>query len=341
MLLPIFEDIPLADLNTLRLPARAERYAEIHSPEQLIKLIERGDLATQRVFILGGGSNIVLKGDLSAFVLHMRIPGHMLATELDDAWIVRAGAGENWHEFVRWTLDQGWGGLENLSLIPGTVGAAPIQNIGAYGVELADRFFALEAVDLRSGRIISFDKDACQFAYRDSLFKHQGAAGRFVITAVSFRLPKDWQPVTSYADVSSHLEQNGIDAPTPRDISDAVIAIRSRKLPDPAKLPNAGSFFKNPVVTQAQFDTLLRDWPQLANNPQADGTVKLSAGWLIERAGWKGRNLGPVGMYEKQALVMVNHGDAKGEDVLRLASEVTAAVEGMFGVRLEQEPILV
>ncbi|GAA5166998.1 UDP-N-acetylmuramate dehydrogenase [Viridibacterium curvum] len=341
MLLPIFEDIPLADLNTLRLPARAERYAEIHSPEQLIKLIERGDLATQRVFILGGGSNIVLKGDLNAFVLHMRIPGHMLATELDDAWIVRAGAGENWHEFVRWTLDQGWGGLENLSLIPGTVGAAPIQNIGAYGVELADRFFALEAVDLRSGRIISFDKDACQFAYRDSLFKQQGAAGRFVITAVSFRLPKDWQPVTSYADVASYLEQNGIDAPTPRDISDAVIAIRSRKLPDPAKLPNAGSFFKNPVVTQAQFDALVRDWPQLANNPQPDGTVKLSAGWLIERAGWKGRNLGPVGMYEKQALVLVNHGDGKGEDVLRLAAEVTAAVEGMFGVRLEQEPVLV
>lgn len=339
MHLPVFDDIPLTDLNTLRLPAHARRYAEIHSAEQLIKLVKRGDLQGQRVIVLGGGSNVVLRGDLDAFVLHVRIPGHTLVTELDDAWIVRAGAGENWHEFVRFTLQHGWGGLENLSLIPGTVGAAPIQNIGAYGVELADRFFALEAVDLMSGQLVSMDRETCQFGYRDSIFK-QEAAGRFIVTAVSFRLPKQWHAVTSYADVDNELKLNGLDQPTAMEISDAVVSIRTRKLPDPTLLPNAGSFFKNPVVSQERFAELAERWPTLRYNVQADGTVKLAAGWLIEQAGWRGRSLGRASMYERQALVLVNHGGATGEDVLRLAETVCAAVLDKFGVVLEQEPVI-
>jgi UDP-N-acetylmuramate dehydrogenase len=339
MLLSVFEDTPLNDLNSLRLPARAKRYAEIHSAEQLLKLVRRGDLDAQRVVVIGGGSNIVLRGDLEAFVLHIRIPGRTLVSELDDAWIVRAGAGENWHEFVRFTLEHGWPGLENLSLIPGTVGAAPIQNIGAYGVELADRFFALEAVDLRSGQIVSLDKKTCQFAYRDSLFKQQ-AAGRFIITAVSFRLPKHWQAVTSYAEVANELKACGVTEPTAMQLSDVVMRIRSRKLPDPAVLPNAGSFFKNPVVSAERFAELAATWPQLPYHPQNDGSIKLAAGWLIEQAGWRGRGLGPAGMYEKQALVLVNLGGATGEDVLRLADNVSAAVHEKFGVTLEQEPVL-
>ncbi|MDB5813802.1 MAG: UDP-N-acetylenolpyruvoylglucosamine reductase [Rhodocyclales bacterium] len=339
MHLAVFEDTPLTDLNTLRLPARAKRYAEIHSAEQLLKLVRRGDLDGHRVVVLGGGSNVVLRGDLDAFVLHIRIPGHALVSELDDAWIVRAGAGVSWHEFVRFTLDQGWPGLENLSLIPGTVGAAPIQNIGAYGVELSERFFALEAVDLRSGQIVSLDKKICQFAYRDSLFKQQ-AAGRFIITAVSFRLPKQWYAVTDYADVANELKLHGLSEPTAMEVSDAIVNIRRRKLPDPALLPNVGSFFKNPVVSAERFAELTVTWPKLPHHPQNDGSIKLAAGWLIEQAGWRGRNIGPVGMYEKQALVLVNHGGATGEDVLRLADNVCAAVLEKFGVALEQEPVL-
>ncbi len=340
MYLPIFENTPLTDLNTLRLPARAARYAEIHSAEQLIKLVQRGDLAGQRVVVLGGGSNVVLQGDLDAFVLHVRVPGRALVDELDDAWIVRAGAGERWQDFVSWTVAQGWGGLENLSLIPGTVGAAPIQNIGAYGVEVADRFFSLEAVDLKSGHVLSFDKASCQFAYRDSLFKQPEASGRFVITSVSFRLPKVWQPVTGYADVARELALQQIESPSAQDVARVVTAIRTRKLPDPALLPNAGSFFKNPVVSAEQFQRLLAQWPQLPHHPQQDGSVKLAAGWLIEQAGWKGQRLGPVGMYERQALVLVNHGGATGDDVLRLQRLVIEAVHSKFGVTLEREPVL-
>ncbi|HEX5127086.1 MAG TPA: UDP-N-acetylmuramate dehydrogenase, partial [Rhodocyclaceae bacterium] len=251
-----------------------------------------------------------------------------------------AGAGENWHDFVRWTLEQGWPGLENLSLIPGTVGAAPIQNIGAYGLEMAERFFALEAVDLLSGQIISFGLHDCRFGYRDSVFK-QEAAGRFVITTVSFRLPKDWQPVLGYAELDKELLERNIEHPSSMDISDAVMAIRSRKLPDPLVLGNAGSFFKNPVVQADRFEVLTKNYPGIPHYPQPDGSVKVSAGWLVDQAGWRGRKLGPVGMYEGQALVLVNHGGATGEDVLLLADTVRASVRERFGVDLEQEPVVI
>ena len=331
----------LATRTTLALPAHAALYARISAAGQLAALTDDclpGDL---RRFVLGGGSNLVLTGDFDGLMLHMAISGRQLAGEDGDAWYVRAGAGENWHDLVGWTLAQGWPGLENLALIPGTVGAAPIQNIGAYGLEVAERFHSLSACDMHSGETVRLDRSACRFGYRDSVFKQEGwhRDGRFVITDVTFRLPKVWQPLTRYADIAAELDARGIGQADARQIADAVIAIRQRKLPDPATLPNAGSFFHNPVVDAAQAAQLAAAFPGLPCYPQADGRVKLAAGWLIEQAGWKGRDLGPVGMYEKQALVLVNRGGATGSDLLALAQAVTADVRLRFAVELTPEPI--
>lgn len=238
-------DADLRRRNTLALPGRAALYAHITTPEQLAALAEHYAPGDRRCFVLGGGSNLVLSGTDGHFdglVLHMAIPGRTLAAEDDDAWYVRAGAGENWHDFVQWTLAQGWPGLENLSLIPGTVGAAPIQNIGAYGLEAGERFHALTAFDMQTGETVRFDRTACRFGYRDSVFKQEGwhLDGRFVITDVTFRLPKRWQPLTGYADIARELAAQNITEPNARQIADAVIAVRQRKLPDPARIPNTG-----------------------------------------------------------------------------------------------------
>ena len=332
-------NVSLRSFNTFGLPARAAWFIPIKASAQLIALIATLEWRYLQRFVLGGGSNVILTGDFDGLVLHVRIPGRQLLAEETDAWIVRAGAGENWHDFVRWTLDSGWPGLENLSLIPGTVGAAPVQNIGAYGLEIADRFQELEAVDLDTGETVVFDQAACQFGYRDSVFKRE-AAGRYLISSVTFRLPKHWQPEIRYADLARELEQREIAKPTARQISDAVMAIRMRKLPDPERLGNAGSFFKNPVVSATAFARLVAHYPQLPHYPQANGTVKLAAGWLIECCGWKGRDFGPVGAYEKQALVLVNRGGARGEDVLCLARAIQESVWEAFEVKLELEPVL-
>jgi UDP-N-acetylmuramate dehydrogenase len=332
-------DVVLDPFNTFGLPARAAGFAAIETPAQLADLIARPEWKHRRRFVLGGGSNLVLNGDFDGLVLHVRIPGRGLAARDADAWFARAGAGENWHDFVRWTLEQGWPGLENLTLIPGTVGAAPIQNIGAYGLEMAERFHCLEAVDLETGETVVLDRAACRFGYRDSVFKHE-AAGRYLIAAVTFRLPKRWRPATGYADLARELEARGLVEPTALQISDAVAAIRSRKLPDPARLGNAGSFFKNPRVEAATFRALIARHPDLPHYHQADGMVKLAAAWLIERCGWKGRNLGPAGVYEHQALVLVNRGGARGEDVLRLARAIQESVQATFAVALELEPVI-
>jgi len=330
-------DVDLAAGNTLALPGKAALYARIESAPQLAGR----ELAHTPRFILGGGSNLVLTGDFDGLVLHMAIPGRQLVGEDADAWYVEAGAGENWHDFVQWTLAQNRPGLENLSLIPGTVGAAPIQNIGAYGLEVAERFHHLVAFDFATGRTVTFDRNGCHFAYRDSIFKQEGwhLSGRFAITAVTFRLPKAWAPQRHYGDVAAELDSRGIEAPGPADIAAAICAIRQRKLPDPAALPNAGSFFHNPVLDAAAAARLLAEHPALPHYPQPDGRVKLAAGWLIEHAGWKGRNLGPVGMYEKQALVLVNRGGATGRDVRQAMAAVQADVRARFGIDLVAEPI--
>lgn len=332
-------DVDLASRNTLALPGRAAFYARIATADQLAQLA--GKIAG-RCFILGGGSNLLLTGDYDGLVLQMATAGRALVGEDSDAWYVRAGAGENWHEFVAWTLEQGWPGLENLALIPGSVGAAPVQNIGAYGIEVCERIDSLHAVDLRSGETVRFDRNACRFGYRDSVFKHDGGhrEGRLAISAVTFRLPKSWQPVTRYGDVAAELAAQSIDAPDARQVFAAIVAIRRRKLPDPAVLPNAGSFFHNPVVDAATARQLLAAHPTLPCYAQADGRSKLAAGWLIEHAGWKGRDLGPVGMYEKQALVLVNRGGANGSDVVALMHAVQRDVRARFGVALTPEPVV-
>ena len=329
--------------NSLALPGSAALYAYITASAQLASLRNSPAVAERRRFVLGGGSNLVLTGDYDGLVVHMAIAGRALLGEDAEAWYVRAGGGERWHDFVQWTLAQGWPGLENLSLIPGTVGAAPIQNIGAYGLEVAVRFHCLDAFDMQTGETTRFDRAACRFGYRDSVFKQEGwhRDGRFVVTGVSFRLAKQWQPLTRYADIALELDTQNITAPSAQDVANAVIAIRQRKLPDPAQVPNAGSFFHNPVVDATTVQALLAKHPNMPHYPQADGRCKLAAGWLIEHAGWKGKNLGPVGMYEKQALVLVNRGGATGADVTALMHAVQRDVRSTFGVTLTPEPIFI
>lgn len=332
-------NIPLQHSNTFGLPASAARYLRIDRVDALVAAARAGQLRGPRL-VLGGGSNIILSGDVDRLVLHVALPGREIVAQDDTAIRVAAGGGEDWHAFVRWTLAQGAPGLENLSLIPGTVGAAPVQNIGAYGLEMADRFDHLEAVDLDSGECIRLDKDDCRFGYRDSVFKHQ-MAERFLITRVVFRLPRSWQPVLGYADLSQWFAAQGIASPTPIQVSDAVIAIRQRKLPDPAVLGNAGSFFKNPVLDAASAARLLAAHPGAPHYPQTDGRTKIAAGWLIDQCGWKGRALGPVACHDRQALVLVNRGGATGADVMRLARHIADDVLTRFGVSLEIEPIIV
>ena len=342
-MLPDFveHEVNLATRNTLALPGHAAFYARISHVDQLKLLAGESLPDDMRRFVLGGGSNLVLSGDFNGLILHMTIGGRKLAAEDAEAWYVSAGAGENWHDLVDWTLSQGWPGLENLSLIPGTVGAAPIQNIGAYGLEVAERFHSLKACDMLSGEVVSFGRETCRFAYRDSLFKQEGwyLSGRFVITEVTFRLPKNWQPLTRYADIAAELDACAIAAPNARQIADAVIAIRQRKLPDPVLLPNAGSFFHNPIVDKATAGRLSAGYPALPCYPQADGSIKIAAGWLIEQCGWKGKDLGAVGMYDKQALILVNRGGATGADVIALMQAVQRDVREKFGVQLTPEPI--
>lgn len=336
--------VPKANLaahNTLGLSACAERFARIETREQLAALAQHPDLIGQRCFMLGEGSNLVLTGDFPGLILKMALKGRAWAGEDDDFHYVTAAAGENWHDFTQWTLQNGYPGLENLSLIPGTVGAAPIQNIGAYGAEIKDFLHELEAFDLTSGEIRHFSAADCKLAYRTSIFKQEGwhLSGRYAILRVLFRLPKRWQPRTGYGEIEAHLEVRGIQSPTPQQLAETVIRIRRAKLPDPAKLPNAGSFFQNPVVAAELAAALTGVHPGLPVYPQADGKVKLAAGWLIEKTGWKGRNLGAVGMHEAQALVLVNRGGARFADVQNLARAVREAVFARFGIHLEPEPI--
>jgi UDP-N-acetylmuramate dehydrogenase len=337
----ILTQADLVTRNTLALPGRAEWLAVVTKPGQLAALAHCPELAGRRRFVLGGGSNLVLSGDFPGLMVLMALKGRALVGEDDKAWHVSAAAGEKWNDFVQWTLAQGLPGLENLALIPGSVGAAPIQNIGAYGLEAGDYLDYLEAMDLNDGTMRRFSAADCAFGYRESRFKREGwhLTGRYAITRVVFRLPKHWRPRVVYGEVAAELARCGIHAPTPLQVAGAVTALRRRKLPDPEILANAGSFFQNPVVSAEFAAALASAHPELPRYPQRDGQVKLAAGWLIERAGWKGRNLGPVGMYEQQALVLVNRGGATGRDVQTLARAVREAVLARFGVNLTPEPV--
>jgi len=329
------EFYPLRRHNTFGFDVRARFAVHVRSEADLLAALDDPRAQGLPLVVLGGGSNVVLTRDLDALVLLMEIPGYQVESS-DDAWLVTAGAGENWHGLVCRTIDDGLPGLENLALIPGTAGAAPIQNIGAYGVELRERFAGLRAFDRQQRTFVYLDLGQCAFGYRDSLFKQAGL-GRYIITAVTLRLPRKWQPVLSYGELARELEGSTPDAAMVRD---AVIAIRSRKLPDPAELGNAGSFFKNPLVSATQRAALLDAHPDLVSYPQPDGSFKLAAGWLIDRCGFKGHSDGPVGVYGKQALVLVHHGGGTGTALLALAHRIADAVEARFGVRIEPEPVV-
>jgi len=332
--------VPLRPFNTMGIAAHARMLLPVHGPGDLHEVRMDPALNIWPRLVLGGGSNLLFTGDFNGLVLHMRGKGIAIVGETGDAVLVRAAAGESWHGLVEWTLAHGLGGLENLSLIPGSVGASPIQNIGAYGSELKDCFHALTAFDFQAGELLHLDRAACEFGYRDSIFKHR-LRERAVILDVTFALPKRWQPNLRYAELAQEVAARGWSEPSAADISAAVIAIRQRKLPDPALLGNAGSFFKNPVVPAAQRDAMLVRHPGLVGHAQGDGSYKLAAGWLIDQCGWKGRTMGAAGVYEKQALVLVNRGGASGAEMVALAQAIQRDVEDRFGVRLEPEPVFV
>lgn len=336
-------DVNLRPYNTFGLPAVARRLVRIRSAADVRRVVDHPELGRAPKFVLGGGSNLVLTRDLDALVLKMEIPGIRLLEERDDAWIVEAGAGVPWHNLVAWSVDQGIPGLENLALIPGTCGAAPVQNIGAYGLEVKDRLESVEVMDLVTGRPARLPASVCRLGYRDSVFKHSdfgGLAGKSVITAVRFRCPKPWQPALGYLELERKMAETGISTPTSRQIFDWVCAIRRAKLPDPAVIGNAGSFFKNPIVSADQCRDIIGRDPGIVHYPMADGSVKLAAGWMIDACGWKGKTVGGAAVYEKQALVLVNKADARGAEVMTLARAIQESVYGRFGIRLEPEPVV-
>ena len=332
--------VSLKPYNSFSLPAVAHTLVRIAGDADVRRVVDDAQLGLAPKFVLGGGSNIILTRDMPQVVLKVEVRGMRFVEERADAWIVEAGAGESWHEFVAYTLANGWPGLENMALIPGTVGAAPVQNIGAYGIELKDRFESLDAVDLLTGRSVTLGPELCAFGYRDSVFKHS-LAGRCVITRVRFRLPKPWQPVLGYLDLERKLAETGINHPDAQQVFDWICAIRRAKLPDPKLIGNAGSFFKNPVVTPEQCRDIIGRDPEIVHYPMPDGSVKLAAGWLIDACGWKGKSMGQAGVYEKQALVLVNRGHAIGSEVMLLAGAIQESVYGRFGIRLEPEPLVV
>lgn len=332
--------VSLKPFNTFGLPATARHLVRIASDADVRRVLDHPELGRLPIFVLGGGSNVILTRDMPELVLKVEVPGLRVLRETADAVIVEAGAGERWHDLVAWTLAQGLGGLENLALIPGTVGAAPVQNIGAYGLELKDRFDSLDTVDLVTGRTVTLQADACHFGYRDSVFK-QGLAGKSVITRVRLRLPRPWQPVLGYLDLERKRAETGIATPDAATIFDWVCQIRRAKLPDPALIGNVGSFFKNPVVSPEQCRDIIGRDPHVVHYPMADGSFKLAAGWLIDACGWKGKAIGRAGVYERQALVLVNRGGAIGSEVQTLSRAIQESVYGRFGIRLEPEPVMV
>jgi len=326
--------LSLESKNTFALPAIAELAYEISSPEQIPALLVDIAQTGSPWQVLGGGSNVVLPNLLAGSTLLIQIAGREIIDRNSQFTIVAVGAGENWHDFVVWTLEQNVPGLENLALIPGTVGAAPIQNIGAYGAEVAGYIDYIEAFDCQKQAFVTLSKADCCFAYRDSYFKQN--PGGHIVTKVVFKIPTSWVPRLSYADLAKQFENN--PHPSAQEIFTAVCKIRESKLPNPKVIANAGSFFQNPIVSASQYDKLLMEYPALVSYPDTHGMRKLAAGWLIDQCGFKGYRAGPVGVYDKQALVLVNHGGAQASDILNLASDIQHKVAERFGVALQIEP---
>jgi UDP-N-acetylmuramate dehydrogenase len=323
--------------NTLALQARAQAFVSVSTEADLLAALTLAREQQLPVVPLGEGSNVVFAGDLDALVIQQRMKGIEVLALADDAVRLRVAAGENWHALVQWTLAQGYFGLENLALIPGTVGAAPIQNIGAYGVELQASLLQVHARQIADGKVLVLSNEACEFGYRDSIFKHQ-LQDQLVITAVELQLARHPAVNVAYPALASYFAEHADVDPTPQAVFDAVVGIRRSKLPDPAQVPNAGSFFKNPVVAGKLAEELRAAFPGLPCFSQPDGAVKLSAAWMIDRCGWKGARLGELGVHSEHALVLVNYGGGSGERLLALATDIAASVWDAFGVRLEIEP---
>ncbi|NNF82715.1 MAG: UDP-N-acetylmuramate dehydrogenase [Flavobacteriaceae bacterium] len=331
----IEQNKPLKSLNTFGLNVKAREFVSIRSEKDLIHVFD--NYPEKEKFVLGGGSNMLLTKDLEALVLHLEIKGIKIDSGENDTAIVEAAAGENWHDLVLFCLENNLGGIENLSLIPGNVGTAPIQNIGAYGVELKDVFHSCRAYDVESGTFRTFLKDDCQFGYRNSIFK-QTLKGKVVITSVKLILTtKNHRINSSYGAIQQALENSGVSNPSISDISEAVIKIRQSKLPDPAEIGNSGSFFKNPVITHSHFSDLAEQFPEIPSYRLENDQVKVPAGWLIEKAGFKGKRFGDYGVHDRQALVLVNHGNAKGKDILQLARLIQMTIKRIFDINLEPE----
>ncbi|WKN41735.1 UDP-N-acetylmuramate dehydrogenase [Tunicatimonas pelagia] len=336
----VASNISLKDYNTFGIDAVARHLVKVSSVEKLQDVLKQDRWKETPKLILGGGSNVLFTSPEVELVVKMDIRGIEVIEENDDFVWIKVGAGENWHELVMYCIDQGWGGVENLSLIPGTVGAAPMQNIGAYGVEIKDVFTQLEAVDIETATLRTFNPEECKFGYRESVFKNIYKE-KYIIASVNFRLNKRPQINTSYGAIeevlTERLGSTGAKSASIRDVSEAVIHIRQSKLPDPNKIGNAGSFFKNPVVPRAKFEGLQQQFTSVPGYPVSESKVKVPAGWLIEQAGWKGKRFGNVGVHNRQALVLVNFGSAQGEEIKKLAYDIQQSVQEKFGILIQPE----
>ena len=327
----------LKNLNSFAVDARCEQLLTLENPQDIDALIEQNLFDPKKDVILGGGSNVLFASDVAGRVILNRVAGKRILADSKSDALIEASGGENWHQLVLWSLDQGLSGLENLSLIPGLAGAAPMQNIGAYGVELADVLESVQVLELATGVNREFEHDECQFAYRDSRFKSIDA-GRFLITGIRLRLQRNFTPKLDYAGIRAELDDMAIQQPSARQVSDAVIRLRQQKLPDPAEIGNAGSFFKNPIVKRSQAAALEKQFFGLPVYPVSEKLCKISAAWLIDHCGWKGHREGDAGVSAEHALVLVNHGNASGQELLGLADKIVSSVHTRFGVDLVPEP---
>ena len=331
----IIPNFSLKKHNTFGIEAKAKQFVVVHSVPDLKAVLQENP--TEKKFILGGGSNMLLTQDIDALVIHVDLKGKKIIQQDADFVWVESQAGENWHEFVLWTIHQDFGGLENMSLIPGNVGTTPVQNIGAYGTEIKDTFISCEAVNIVTQEMKTFTNADCHFGYRESVFK-QEAKDQYVITSVIFKLTKRNHKINiSYGDIQSELAQKNIENPSLVDVSNAVIAIRQSKLPDPAALGNSGSFFKNPIVLKSQFEPIHKKFPEMKFYEISETEVKVPAGWLIEQAGFKGKRFGDAGIHKNQALVLVNYGNATGQEILNVSKNIQNTVFEMFGISIEAE----
>lgn len=331
----ILNDFSLKNYNTFGIEAKAEKFVAVHSVSELKNILEQNK--NQQKFILGGGSNMLLTKNIEALVIHIDLKGKKIIREDADSVWVESQAGENWHEFVLWTIDQNFGGLENMSLIPGNVGTTPVQNIGAYGTEIKDTFVSCEAINIDNQEMRTFTNEECRFGYRESVFKNE-VKDKYIIVSAVFKLTKRNHKInTSYGDIQAELAKNNITTPGLKDVSNAVIAIRKSKLPDPAELGNSGSFFKNPILLKSDFEQIHQKFPEMRFFDISETEVKVPAGWLIEQAGLKGKRFGDAGVHKNQALVLVNYGNATGQEILDVSKTVQNTVFNTFGIHIEAE----